>query len=81
MRGRNGTGTDALTMPYTYISDLPDSVRDHLPHHAQEIYLAAFNNAWEEYAAREDREIVAHKVAWAAVKRTYRKEGDTWVRK
>ena len=68
-------------MPYTDISDLPDSVRNHLPHHAQEIYLAAFNNAWKEYAAREDREMVAHKVAWAAVKRAYRKEGDAWVHK
>jgi len=68
-------------MPYTDISDLPDSVRNHLPHHAQEIYLAAFNNAWKEYAVREDREMVAHKVAWAAVKQVYRKEGDAWVRK
>ena len=68
-------------MPYREISDLPDSVKNHLPHHGQEIYLAAFNNAWEEYAAREDREIVAHKVAWAAVKRQYIKAGGQWVRK
>ena len=68
-------------MPYREISDLPDSVKNHLPHHAQEIYLAAFNNAWEEYAARADREIVAHKVAWAAVKRQYIKAGGQWVRK
>lgn len=38
-------------------------MRSHLPRHAREIYLAAFNNAWEEYAGREDREIVAHKFA------------------
>jgi cation transport regulator len=56
-------------------------VRNHLPQHAQEIYLAAFNNAWEEYARREDREIVAHKVAWAAVKKQYVKAGKDWVRK
>ena len=68
-------------MPYADISDLPDSVRNHLPPHAQEIYMKAFNNAWREYAARADREAVAHKVAWAAVKRVDRKEGDTWVRK
>ncbi len=30
-------------MPYTRLSDLPDSVRDNLPTHAQEIYRAAFN--------------------------------------
>ncbi len=68
-------------MPYREIADLPDSVRNHLPHHAQEIYLAAFNNAWEEYASREDREVVAHKVAWAAVKKQYVKIGKEWVRK
>jgi len=32
-------------MPYARLSDLPDSVRDNLPLHAQEIYRAAFNNA------------------------------------
>jgi cation transport regulator len=56
-------------------------VRSHLPAHAQDIYLAAFNNAWEEYASREDREVVAHKVAWAAVKKQYVKVGKEWVRK
>ncbi len=61
--------------------DLPPPVRAHLPPHAQEIYLGAFNNAWTEYAARgpEQREITAHRVAWAAVKRKYEKSGDQWV--
>ena len=68
-------------MPYADISDLPDSVRGHLPVHAQEIYLAAFNAAWEEYAERADREAVAHRVAWAAVKKRYEKAGKEWVRK
>ena len=68
-------------MPYREISDLPDSVKNHLPTHAQEIYLAAFNNAWEEYASREDREIVAHKVAWSAVKKRYVKIEKEWVEK
>jgi len=68
-------------MPYRETFDLPASVRNHLPPHAQEIYLAAFNNAWEEYAAREDREVVAHKVAWAAVKHAYIKIDGGWVRK
>jgi cation transport regulator len=68
-------------MPYRDISELPSSVRDRLPRHAQEIYLAAFNNAWREYAARASVENVAHKVAWAAVKRVYAKCGDVWVRK
>lgn len=69
-------------MPYKTISDLPDSVRDHVPKHAQEIYKEAFNSAWVEYADKnerrgdESREEAAHKVAWAAVKKKYRKGGD-----
>lgn len=71
-------------MPYKTISDLPDSVKDHLPKHAQEIYLAAFNNAWKEYQDPEkryedtSREQTAHKVAWAAVKNKYAKKSDKW---
>jgi cation transport regulator len=74
-------------MPYTDLSSLPESVRNNLPRHAQEIYLAAFNNAWEEYRDAEDRrgkasrEEVAHKVAWAAVKQQYENTGDKWQRK
>ncbi|UCE76978.1 MAG: ChaB family protein [Gammaproteobacteria bacterium] len=74
-------------MPYTNLSSLPESVRNNLPRHAQEIYLAAFNNAWEEYRDAEDRrgkasrEEVAHKVAWAAVKQQYENTGDKWQRK
>ena len=74
-------------MPYRNISDLPQSVRSNLPEHALEIYLASFNNAWEQYRKPEDRrgdstrEEVAHKVAWAAVKQQYEKDGDEWTRK
>lgn len=45
----------------------------------QEIYKEAFNNAYESYKKPEDRhgnddrEEVAHKVAWAAVKKKYKK--------
>jgi cation transport regulator len=46
-------------------------VRDNLPKHAQEIYQAAYNSAWEEYNHDEER---AHRVAWAAVKRSYEKD-------
>lgn len=68
-------------MPYREISDLPDSVKNHLSRHAQEIYLAAFNNAWAEYAGRENHEAVVHKVAWSAVKKQYVKIGNEWVKK
>ncbi|HEY8094624.1 MAG TPA: ChaB family protein, partial [Methylobacter sp.] len=58
-------------MPYKKLTDLPASVREHLPTHAQEIYLAAYNNAWEEYGQDEER---AHRVAWSAVKKKYGKD-------
>jgi len=40
-------------MPYDKRSDLPDSVRDNLPAHAQDIYKEAFNSAWEQYVKDE----------------------------
>lgn len=67
-------------MPYRTIADLPESVRDNVPKHAQEIYLAAFNSAWEQYdqpserRGDDSREETAHQVAWAAVKRKYQKD-------
>jgi len=76
-------------MPYATISDLPARVRNSLPVHAQAIYLAAFNNAWDEYREKEkrrddaDREETAHRVAWAAVKEKYAKDEQTgkWEKK
>ncbi len=64
-------------MPYKNRGDLPDSAKDNLPAHAQDIYKEAFNSAWEEYNHEEER---AHPVAWAAVKRQYHKdESGKWV--
>jgi cation transport regulator len=37
-------------VPYSSIEDLPASVRTHLPPHAQEIHVDAFNGAWDQYA-------------------------------
>ncbi len=65
-------------MPYKQIADLPDSVTEHLPKHAQEIFLAAFNNAEKEY----DNEESAFRVAWSAVKRDYEKgDNGQWHKK
>ncbi len=70
-------------MPYSSPDELPESVRDNLPKHAQEIYMKAFNNAWDEYADPEERrgdasrEETAHKVAWAAVKKVYEKDEES----
>lgn len=66
-------------MPYRTNSDLPASVRDHLPPHAQDIYRAAFNHAFAAHAADIRQEEIAHRTAWAAVKRLYVKDGDRWV--
>jgi len=69
-------------VPYARNRDLPESVLGVLPEHAQEIYRKAFNNAWDEYEAPDDRrgdasrEETAHKVAWAAVKKVYAKGDD-----
>ena len=68
-------------MPYFSVDDLPPPIQAHLPLHAQEIYLGAFNGAWTQYASRGplQRERTAHRVAWAAVKRKYQKLGDRWI--
>ena len=75
-------------MPYNSNRELPDSVKNNLPDHAQDIYRAAFNSAWEQYADPDERregqsrEETAHQVAWAAVKKKYRKDEDgKWVKK
>lgn len=75
-------------MPYDKITELPDSVRDNVPKHAQEIYKEAYNSAWDQYDEAEERrgdatrEETAHKVAWSAVKREYEKNEDgRWVEK
>jgi len=65
-------------MPYAVNDDLPPSVRNHLPPHAQDIYREAFNHAWQHHLGDE---ATPHRIAWAAVKRSYRKAGDMWVRR
>lgn len=77
-----------LFMVYKRINQLPDSVKDNLPKHAEEIYKEAFNSAYEEYKdpekrrGSESREEVSHKVAWSAVKKVYEKgENGDWRKK
>jgi cation transport regulator len=65
-------------IPYDNLSDLPDSVRNNLPKHAQEIYRAAYNSAEEQYGEEER----AHRVAWSAVENKYEKNDQgNWVEK
>lgn len=75
-------------MPYDTRQELPDAVKHRLPDGAQDIYKEAFNSAWQEYKnpkARRDeasREQTSHRVAWAAVKRSYHKNtNNNWVKR
>jgi cation transport regulator len=67
-------------MPYATNSDLPDRIHKYLPRHAQDIFRATFNNAYERYGpANEAR---AFRIAWAAVKRSYvQRSAGIWVRR
>jgi cation transport regulator len=66
-------------MPYRNIEELPDSVRNNLPEHAQHIFIEAYSNAWQQYSnpkehrGKSSREETAMKVAWAAVTKEYTK--------
>jgi len=76
-RDRESLLKQGAMMPYKSRSDLPESVRDNLPAHAQDIYKEAFNSAWDEYGQDESR---AHRVAWGAVERKYHKDSSgKWV--
>lgn len=74
-------------MPYARNADLPRAIRASLPAGAQTIYRKVFNNAWREYSSPQKRradagrEETAHRVAWAAVKRSYLKRGRRWLRR
>jgi len=67
-------------MPYTK-QTLPDWVKD-MPEHAQAIYLAAYNSAYEDTPEGRDKEEYAARVAISAVKKSgyeKNKEGE-WVK-
>lgn len=65
-------------MPYGKKEELPDAVKA-LPEHGQEIWMAAFNSAFEQYKGDEEK---CFAVAWAAVKNKFEKnEKDEWVPK
>ena len=81
LNGRFSRTSEAQTgdiMPYSSNSDLPTSVRHHLPQHAQDIYREAFNHSFASHEGDSRQEEIAHRTAWAAVKRSYVKVGDEW---
>ena len=62
---------------------------DSLPEHAQRTYKKTHASSIEQYQNPEKRrggkrqspEQVAHKAAWAAVKKQYKKKGSQWIKK
>jgi cation transport regulator len=68
-------------VPYTSNQDLPRSVREPCRPTPRTFNRSAFNAAWRTYGETDPAHIkeIAYRVAWAAVKRRYRKLGDTLV--
>lgn len=63
-------------MPYS-LDNKPDQIKG-LPKHAQEIWIAAYNSAYEQHDGNEEK---SAKIAWSAVKNKYKKVDGKWVKK
>ncbi len=93
MRGRRSNSSTSSrrggTSSTSALSARTRKAIDTLPSHAQKIYSKAHKNALKQYESpskrrggkRQSKEQVAHKVAWAAVKKEYKKKDDKWVPK
>jgi len=68
-------------MPYASNDDLPENLQRILPERAQDIYREAFNHAFAAHRNDPRQEEAAHRIAWAAVKRSYVKTQDGWARR
>jgi cation transport regulator len=68
-------------MPYPANSALPASLERRLPPHAQDIYREAINHAFAAHMDDPRQEQAAHRIAWAAIKRSYVKVGSEWMRR
>ncbi len=88
-RGSGGRSSSSSSRANKQLSARTKKQIDSLPEHAQHIYKKAHSNALEQYQSAEKRrggkkqsaEEVAHKAAWAAVKKEYKKKGNEWVKK
>lgn len=74
-------------MIYTTVTDLPQTIRNELPEHAQEIYRAAYNLTVEEHRASgqnpDEGELheTADQAAWMRVQMEYdRDDSGEWRR-
>jgi cation transport regulator len=87
--GRSGTSSSSSSSRRPRVSARTRKAIDTLPSHAQDIYKKAHKNALKQYKSplkrrrgkQQSTEQVAHKVAWSAVKKEYKKKGDKWVSK
>jgi cation transport regulator len=68
-------------MPYPANTALPAAIQRRLPPHAQDIYREAFNQAFAAHRDDPRQEEAAHRIAWAAVRPSYMKAGDNWVKR
>ncbi len=88
-RARGGSSSNDTKKNSTALSARTRKAIDTLPSHAQRIFRKAHKNALKQYerpskrraGKNESKVQVAHKVAWSAVKKEYRKKGDKWVPK
>jgi len=55
-------------MPYKYPSDIPEGIKS-LPAEAQKTWIDIYNNAYEQYKDRAEREGLASATAWAGLKK------------
>ncbi len=68
-------------MPYASNGDLPENLQRILPEHAQDIYREALNHAFAAHRGDSRQEEAAHRIAWAAVKRSYVKTEAGWAKR
>ncbi|MEW6095578.1 MAG: ChaB family protein, partial [bacterium] len=70
-------------MPYKNKSNYPSAIED-LPAGARDIWIAAYNSAyenWDKDKTKQDREGYAFAIAWAAVKKQYHQDKDgKWIK-
>ncbi|GAH26629.1 unnamed protein product, partial [marine sediment metagenome] len=55
-------------MPYRYPTNIPEGIKG-LPAEAQKTWIDIYNNAWEQYKDRPEREGLANATAWAGLKK------------
>jgi cation transport regulator ChaB len=67
-------------MPYKSLDELPDNVKA-MPRGAMQLFMAAFNGAWDSYADDKEQEAKSFAVANTAVSKRYKKVGEDWVEK